>query len=38
LLESIKAKHPTAARNAFNVALDTWLEQARTLVYGESEG
>jgi GntR family transcriptional regulator, trigonelline degradation regulator len=38
LLESIKAKHPTAARKAFNVALDTWLEQARTLVYGESEG
>jgi DNA-binding GntR family transcriptional regulator len=38
LLDSIKAKDPTAARKAFDVALDAWLEQARTLVYGESEG
>lgn len=37
LLDAIKAKNPSGARNAFNMALDAWLEQARTLVFGESE-
>lgn len=37
LLDSIKARDPSAARKAFNLALDAWLEQARTVVYGESE-
>jgi len=36
LLDSIRAKDPNAARKAFNLALDAWLEQARTLVYGET--
>ena len=37
LLDSIKSKDPSAARRAFDLALDAWLEQARTVVYDESE-
>ena len=37
LLDSIKAKDPDAARKAFNMALNEWLEQARALVYDEYE-
>jgi DNA-binding GntR family transcriptional regulator len=36
LLDAIKTKDPKAACTAFNTALDTWLEHARTVVYGNS--
>ena len=37
LIDAVKARDPKRARKAFDVALDSWLEQARTIVYGDSE-
>jgi DNA-binding GntR family transcriptional regulator len=37
LLDSIRARDPKEARKAFDVALNEWLEQARSVVYDQSE-